>query len=112
MTRDNFSPHVKKLARARANYTCQLAGCESSAIDVDHIIPCWQGGKATLDNAQVLCAKHHKAKSAKEAVMRAKADRQGGRKGQYARRKRNGPQLQSRNQWPKGRKIQSRGFGR
>ena len=96
MTRANFSPLVKKQARERANYTCEKAGCEASAIEVDHIKPCWRGGKANLANAQVLCAAHHKEKTAEEAKDRAKADRQSGRKGQYARRKKKGPQMKSR----------------
>lgn len=89
MTRKgDFSTHVKKLVRERANWTCELPGCDRSAIDVDHKRPLWQGGTNALDNAQLLCKKHHDAKTAKEAPERAKCDRQSGRKGQYARRKR------------------------
>ena len=106
MTRKgDFSPHIKKLVRERANWTCELPGCDASAIDVDHIIPLWRGGTNTLDNAQLLCKKHHAAKTAKEAPERSKCDRQGGRKGQYARRKR--AKEEGRHNG-----IQSRGFQR
>lgn len=42
----------------------------------------------------------HKAKSADDVRIIAKAKRQGGEKGQWARRKANGPKLKSGNQWP------------
>ena len=104
MTRKgDFSKSVKKLVRERANWVCELPGCDASAIDVDHKKPLWQGGTNTLDNAQLLCKKHHAAKTAREAPERAKADRQSGRKGQYARRQR--AKAEGRH---KG--IQSRGF--
>jgi 5-methylcytosine-specific restriction endonuclease McrA len=106
MTREgDFSQRIKQQARERANWTCELPGCDESAIEVDHKKPLWQGGDNSLGNAQVLCKKHHAAKTKREAPMRAKADRQAGRKGQYARRqkaKANGTY----------RPIQSRGFNK
>ena len=87
MTRKgDFSQRIKQQARERADWTCELPGCDESAIEVDHIKPLWRGGDNSLQNAQVLCRKHHAAKTKKEAPERAKCDRQGGRKGQYARR--------------------------
>ena len=97
--RTNFTPATKRKARERANHTCQHPECNESAHEVDHIKADWRGGEATLSNAQVLCAAHHKIKTAEEAADRAKADRQSGRKGQYARRERRGYGL-----------IQGRGF--
>lgn len=88
--RKDFSALVKKQARERANYTCQYPGCENSAFEVDHIIPEGLGGKSTLANAQILCAEHHAMKTAQDVKDMAKADRQGGRSGQHARRKKNG----------------------
>ena len=106
MTRKgDFSQRIKQQARERANWTCELPGCDESAIEVDHIKPLWRGGDNSLQNAQVLCRKHHAAKTAKEAPERAKCERQAGRKGQYARRqkaKANGTY----------RPIQSRGFSK
>jgi len=88
--RKDFSALVKRQARERAGFVCQYPGCEKSAIEVDHIIPQGLGGKCTLDNAQVLCAEHHAQKTAQDVKVMAKADRQGMRSGQQARRKKNG----------------------
>lgn len=84
--RVDFSAHTKKLARERAGHVCQYPGCDASAHDVDHIIPQGLGGKSSLCNAQLLCGTHHKQKSAQDVKVMAKADRQGARSGQYARR--------------------------
>jgi len=110
--RVDFSAHTKKLARERANYVCQYPGCDASAHEVDHIVPQGLGGKSSLCNAQLLCGTHHKQKTAIDVKVMAKADRAGGRSGQYKRRKKNGPQIQSRgfqkipghkHRWPKRR---------
>lgn len=94
--RKDFSAHTKKLARERAGYVCEYPGCDASAHEVDHIVPQGLGGKSSLCNAQVLCGTHHKQKTAQDVKVMAKADRQGGRSGQFARRKKNGSQIQSR----------------
>jgi hypothetical protein len=44
------------------------------------------GGDNSLDNCQLLCRPCNAAKGVTEAQDAAKADRQGGRSGQYARR--------------------------
>ena len=93
--RKEFSALVKQQARERAGHVCQYPGCEQSAFEVDHILPQGLGGKSSLDNAQILCGAHHKQKSALDVKVMAKADRQGVRSGQQARRKRNGSQIQS-----------------
>ena len=50
----------------------------------------------------------HKAKTGKDVKIIRKSDRQAGNKGQWARRQKRGHGLiQSRNEWPKGQKIQS-----
>lgn len=40
-------------------------------IDVDHIIPLWEGGPDTDENKELLCLEHHQEKSAIEAARRA-----------------------------------------
>jgi len=40
-------------------------------VDVDHIIPLWEGGSDTDENKELLCLEHHHEKSASEAVRRA-----------------------------------------
>lgn len=88
--RKDFTESVKRQARERANHTCQYPGCDEPAHEVDHILPQGLGGKSSLCNAQVLCGACHKRKSAQDVKVMAKADRQGMRSGQQARRKKNG----------------------
>ena len=108
--RKEFSALVKRQARERADYTCQYPGCDQSAVEVDHILPQGLGGKSSLCNAQLLCGTHHKQKTAQDVKVMAKADRQAGRSGQYARRKRNGSKIQSRGFEQGKRAIPSRPF--
>ena len=92
---------------------CGICGCGLSAgFDDDHIKPLWEGGDNSPDNRQPLCKPCHKIKTKGEAVRRAEADRKAGRKGQYARRLKNGSRMQSRGFRKDGpkQKIQSRGF--
>jgi 5-methylcytosine-specific restriction protein A len=63
--------------RARDGGECQQCirdGCDhiSLGVDVDHIIPLWDGGRDDDGNKELLCDEHHKAKSAKEATRRAR----------------------------------------
>ena len=44
----------------------------TAATECDHVLPLWQGGADEDNNLQSLCADHHKAKSAREAIERAK----------------------------------------
>lgn len=125
MTRPDVQPEARKALTKRqygklAVQQNGICGCgcgkpldfdTDRAITDEHILPLHQGGSNDLSNRKLYisdpCAK---AKTKSEAAANAKLRRRRGEKGQYARRKRNGPQLQSRNQWPTGRKIQSRGF--
>lgn len=53
----------------------------------------------------------HPSKTKADVKRIAKAKAQGGETGQWARRQKNGPKLRSGpSNWPKGRKIESRGF--
>lgn len=71
----------------------------------DHIKPLWRGGKNEPENWQPLCDACHTVKTSIENTERAKCERKGGRKGQYARRKKNG------SKWPKGRGFQKAPIG-
>ena len=88
--RKEFSALVKRQARERAGGVCQYPGCNQPAHEVDHILPQGLGGDSSLSTAQVLCDYHHKQKTALDTKIMAKADRQGMRSGQQARRKKNG----------------------
>lgn len=73
---------------------CATWGCTSTGpFEADHEIPnAWEPGKPT----QLLCIPCHKVKTKQDHKRIAKAHRQAGRKGQYARRQKNGPQMKSR----------------
>lgn len=64
-------------------------------VEFDHDLPLWAGGKNEPENFIPLCSDCHALKTKIEAPIRAKADRQAGRKGQVARRKKNGSKMQS-----------------
>lgn len=86
--------YVKVLAIAKCRMTGEslLAG----RTEFDHIIPVELGGSNDADNLQALTAAAHRRKTDADIARIAKAERQGGRKGQWARRIKNGPQIQSR----------------
>jgi len=78
MSRNNFSPKVKQQARDRAGYVCEIDGCEEYAFEVDHKEECWEnedGGDNSLDNAQVLCQRHHREKTSHSTHLRCKGKR-------------------------------------
>ena len=111
----NTAGQVKALIK-RDGRKCQACGCEQSnwGFEVDHIRPLWQSAGLelkerraffVLENLQLLCAPCHKEKSAREAKQRAKEARLRGETGQDRKWKR---KIRSRNEWPQGRKIQSR----
>lgn len=113
--RKEFTAAIKTAVRERNNFTCEYPGCNTyPATEVDHIVPEGLGGLSTYDNAQLLCTACHARKTKLDSKMMVKADKKGGRIGQYARRKKRGSSSipAKKNAWPaKGsRKIKSRGF--
>lgn len=113
--RRDFTAAIKAAVRERNNFTCEYPKCNTyPATEVDHMIPEALGGSSTIDNAMLLCTACHRRKTALDVKLIAKADRQGGRSGQYARRKKRGKgSIPTRkNPWPaKGaRKLKSRSF--
>ncbi|WP_430430219.1 HNH endonuclease [Oceanicaulis sp.] len=77
---------VKIEVFARSDGQCQQEGCDRVGKEYDHIKPQALGGDNSAGNVQLLCRKCHKAKTRGDAATVTKADRQGGRIGQYARR--------------------------
>ncbi len=104
--RCTFSLRVKEAIIARQNGLCTLCGQPLvGRIDFDHIRPLGLLGDDASDNLQAIHAEGCHSEKTKADVKRiAKAKRQAGETGQYARRKKNGSKLQSR------RKIVSAGF--
>ena len=50
----------------RDQYTCQVCGQVSEALEVDHIIPRARGGSDDMTNLRAICVPCHKVKTAKE----------------------------------------------
>lgn len=87
--------YAKVLAVAKCRMTGESLielGCE-----FDHRRAVELGGTNDADNLQALTPKAHRRKTAADLAVIAKANRQGLRKGQQARRARNGSKLKSRN---------------
>ncbi len=122
--RHNFTAKTKAAIRERSGGTCEVhlvprcmypalpTECQREARDFDHITPAWCGGKGTEENGAFLCVTCHKIKTVTDNQEAKRSARLRGEKGQLARRKRNGSRLKSRGNWPKGRKLQSKGFSR
>lgn len=99
-----FSARQKVAMFERAEGRCevQIDGerCGAKIINgkwvAGHIKAHGLGGRTVIENGQVECPDCSKATHAKDTGTCAKADRQGQRTGQQARRARNGPQIQSR----------------
>lgn len=88
----------------RSQGYCEAEGCGLVGKELDHDTPVGLGGENTVENIRLLCRQHHAEKTADDVARMAKADRMAGRSGQAKRRKSGG------SKWPKGRKLQSRGF--
>lgn len=77
---------TKREVFKRSGGLCEHEGCTHAGKEIDHIKAQAMGGGNELENLQLLCREHHLAKTAGDVGSIAKADRQGGRSGQYKRR--------------------------
>jgi Zn finger protein HypA/HybF involved in hydrogenase expression len=71
-----FTEAQKRIVAARQSWRC--SSCEhllSSAFQVDHTRPLWDGGADSLDNAKCLCPNCHSIKTQTEGIERAKRKR-------------------------------------
>lgn len=96
-------PVIREVMKRSGGY-CERDGCNEVGKDLDHEMPVALGGENTVENIRLLCRSHHAEKTASDVARIAKADAQGVRSGQQKRRKTGG------SKWPKGRKLQGRGF--
>lgn len=63
---------------ARFDHHCAYPGCtEERDLEIDHAIPLALGGKDKDENLEPLCQAHHRAKTARDVKMIAKARRAG-----------------------------------
>lgn len=82
----------------RSNGHCDMCGVKITGDwTAGHVLAWSLGGKTDVENGRVECPDCAKGTHADDTRIAAKCERMAGRKGQYARRKRNGPQIKSRN---------------
>lgn len=86
--RKAFSKAIKAEVLKRSGGMCEAEGCTRPGRDFDHVKPVAFGGESTLENCQLLCRPCNAEKGIQEGRDAAKADRKGGRSGQYACRQR------------------------
>ena len=115
--RKSFSAKDRLRIFAAHNGVCGLSGVKIGAGDawhIEHRVPVALGGSNDDENLYPALVEPHKAKTKDDVKRIAKAKRQSGIEGgQAARRAKRGFGLiQSRNEWPKGQKLQSRGFSK
>lgn len=91
-------------------YLCRDKIKIGQLFEVEHVIPWALSFDDSDDNLKVAHTVCHRTMKTGDDVKRiAKSKRQAGEKGQWARRQsRATPLIQSRNEWPKGQKLQSR----
>lgn len=109
--RKAFPKAVRDAAWDDADGRCQQCGItlhDRSEAQFDHVIPVAFGGESTLENCAALCVECNQAKGRAEAKMALRADKMGGRSGQYARRMKAKASGKGR-KWPSP-KIPSRPF--
>lgn len=104
--RKAFPKAVRVAVLKRSGGMCELAGCESVGREFDHFpVPVAFGGESVLENCRYLCREHNAEFGVETAEQAARADRKGGRTGQWARQQR-------RKEAGKSSKIQNRGFSK
>jgi len=92
--RGNISAKTKVEVVKRQSGRCYL--CDElllGKVEYDHEIPLALGGEDSIDNLRAIHPECHKDKTRLDSWSIAKAKRQGGEKGQPARRKKNGSSL-------------------
>ena len=79
MPRQEFSKSIKAAVIKRATRglqtICEECGTACTQFEIDHRNPCGLTGKATLENAFLLCRGCHKEKTAQDVAAIAKAKR-------------------------------------
>lgn len=91
MRRRRFPPRVYWEIVARQKGICGCGcgrplGSDPRGIEFDHVVALADGGPDTPDNIQALIVRHHRSKSSREAIARAKARRISERDGLLQRR--------------------------
>lgn len=61
-----FTHHQRRIILERDGYRCTACGKRRPKLHVDHHIPIFEDGKATIENGRTLCVPCHKKKTAAE----------------------------------------------
>ena len=72
----SFRETHKKIVAAAQQWKC--SSCKEllkSTYEVDHVVPLWEGGADSMENATALCCECHRTKTQLEAIRRADASR-------------------------------------
>jgi hypothetical protein len=97
MKRPPIPTAMKSAAWKKNNGFCTWPGCARKGDILEHLLPWAFVFEHRLENLEPRCTDHAKEKTRDDIKRIRKATRQAGEYGsQYARRKRNGPQLKSR----------------
>lgn len=126
MTRKNFTVKTKGLIRERSGGTCEVhlvprcmypalpEACKRVGAEVDHITPAYVEGPPTVENGAFLCGLCHKVKTVTDNKEAKRSNRLAGKtqadKREQAKADGTYRKMGAR-PWPKGRTLQSRGFG-
>jgi hypothetical protein len=107
--RKSFTKKQRLEIFTRAEGRCQC-GCGKKlqpGFHIEHRNPLWRGGTNDIENLEAWIPACHASKTAGEASDRGKVNRLIKKADPLTRKP---SRMQSRNEWPKGQKLQSRGF--
>lgn len=99
---------TKRAVLARSRGICEASGCSNVGKEFNHKVGVAFAGGDAPDDVELLCVEHHKPHTEDIVKRAAKADRMGGRAGQYARRMKAKASGKG-HKWP-SQKIPSRPF--
>jgi len=109
--RKSFTKKQRLAIFNRAEGRCQC-GCGKKlqpGFHIEHRNPLWRGGTNDIENLEAWIPACHASKTSGEASARGKVNRLIKKADPLTRKP---SRMQSRNEWPKGQKFQSRGFQR
>lgn len=72
--RDEFPLKVRRAIWERDGGRCVVCGSTERLI-FEHILPCWLGGRGTVENGELRCEACARPKTAREAGERARSNR-------------------------------------
>lgn len=96
MKRPPIPRKLRAQAMAKNSGICMHQGCTKPGFICEHLVPWFFVQEHKLENLEPRCREHATEKTRKDQKDIGHIRRASGETGQYARRKRNGPQIKSR----------------